>query len=60
MRPVDSYKMVLEYLKNGPPVPVLQWMCGLLFAPPNTPVGKSIMNRLDDWHHRSGKNLTFF
>ena len=34
MRPVDSYEMVLEYLKEGPPVDVPQWMCGLLFAPP--------------------------
>lgn len=60
MRPVDSYEMVLEYLNNGPLESVPQWMCGLLFAPPNTPIGKSIMNRLDDWHHRSGKNFTFF
>lgn len=60
MRAVDSYDILIEYLKDGPPVPVPQWMCGLLFAPPNTPVGKSILDRLDDWHHRSGKNFTFF
>ena len=35
-------------------------MCGLLFAPPGTQVGKSIMARLDDWHHRSGNNFDIF
>lgn len=60
MRPVADYGMILEYLRQGPPVSVPQWMCAMLFAPPKTPIGKSIMDRLDDWHHRSGKNFTFF
>lgn len=58
MVPVSSYENMLEYLKYGPPVPC--WMCGLLFAPPKTPIGQSIMDRLDDWHHRSGENFDFF
>jgi hypothetical protein len=35
-------------------------MCGLLFAPPGTSIGKSILDRLSDWHHRSGENFDFF
>jgi len=35
-------------------------MCGLLFAPPGTDVGKSIFARLMDWHFRSGDNFHVF
>jgi hypothetical protein len=52
--------MILEYVKYGPPVSAPKWMCGRHLAPTNTPVGKSIMNRLDDWQHRSSKNFPFF
>ena len=58
MFPATTYKRILQHLDamHGPGV----WMCALLFAPPGTHIGQSIMNRLDDWHHRSGENIDFF
>jgi hypothetical protein len=58
MNPANSYTNILAHLDSSHMPGV--WMCGLLFAPPNTPVGRSIMDRLDDWHHRSGANFDFF
>ena len=58
MDPANSYENILQRL-DARRIPDI-WMCGLLFAPPNTPIGKSLMDRLDDWHHRSGDNIDFF
>ena len=58
MVPANSYQNVLKYLDEGHRPGV--WMCGLLFAPPKTAIGKAIMERLDDWHYRSGNNIDFF
>ncbi len=58
MNPANTYENVLQYLDSYH-MPGI-WMCGLLFAPPKTKIGKSIMDRLDDWHHRSGDNFDFF
>lgn len=51
MNPANSYENILQYLDHHKPG---VWMCGLLFAPPKTKIGKSIMDRLYDWHRRSG------
>ena len=58
MSPATTYERILQHLDatHGPGV----WLCALLFAPPGTQVGRSIMDRLDDWHHRSGENIDFF
>jgi len=58
MVPADSYEHILRYLEERPRDN--PYMCGLLFAPPGTEVGKSIFGRLMDWHYRSGDNFDFF
>lgn len=58
MVPAVSYQDVLRHLDSSHSPG--NWMCGLLFAPPNSEVGGSIVSRLDDWHHRSGRNFDFF
>ena len=55
----DSFEHILLYLKETYSKKGT-WMCGLLFAPPKTPIGKSIFERIADWHYRSGKNFDFF
>ena len=59
MVPADSFEHILLYLELGGPNQG-PWMCGLLFAPPASPIGKSIFDRLLDWHYRSGDNIDFF
>ncbi|MDE0271270.1 MAG: hypothetical protein OXP11_08710 [Gammaproteobacteria bacterium] len=58
MLPATTYERILQHLdaSHGPGV----WLCALLFAPLGTEIGRSIMDRLDDWHHRSGENIDFF
>ena len=54
----DSYDNILEYLfgkGGGSP-----YMCGLLFAPGASTIGKAIYERFLDWHYRSGKNFIIF
>ena len=58
MNPAISYEHILQHLDSSHGLGI--WMCGLLFAPPNTQIGNSIMDRLNDWHHRSGDNFDFF
>jgi hypothetical protein len=59
MVPANSLEHILLYLEEGH-MRERPWMCGLLFAPPKTPIGKSIFDRLLDWHYRSGANFDFF
>ena len=58
MVPADTYDHMLEYLsRKGWAQP---YMCGLLFAPEKTAIGKAIYDRLLDWHYQSGKHFDIF
>src|SRR5262245_14750045 len=60
MYAADSFEHIMMYVGSGLPKKGSCWMCGFLFAPPGTSIGKSIFDRLMDWHFRSGDNFDFF
>ena len=52
-----TYKAMLENIKENCASEVV---VGILFCRPETLSGKSIMNSLPYYHHRSGKNIDFY